>query len=146
MGTRFKKSRFHIDFGPKELFDRVLFKMSGVRCVKTTKHFLERSLERNIPEKILQDITNFNCNDWRLKTVEVREDTGKFVNSTWEKEYNGLKYWITIGFGNVLETIVIKNGEGKGEVITEGELYDFVKKVNEQLQKEDKQNENSICH
>ena len=134
MGTRFQKLRFHIDFGPKELFDRVLFKISNITSVKTTNHFLERVLRRNIPDDILQNLDHFSINNWKLKTVEVRADTGKFVNSTWEREHEGLKFWITIGFGNVLETIVIKDGEGKGKAITCGEEYNFVKSVNAKLQ------------
>ena len=136
MGTRFQKLRFHIDFGPKELFDRVSFKMSDVSCVKTTEHFLKRASERNIPKEILGDLEHFNTNDWKLKTAEVRADTGKFVNSTWEKECNSQKYWITIGFGNVLETIVIKHGDGKGDIVTQGNLYDFVRDTNKRLQEE----------
>ena len=134
MGTRFQKLRFHIDFGPEELFDRVLFIMSSVSNLKTTDHSLERITTRDIPSEIIRSLKYFDINDWNLKTAEVRLDTGKFVNSTWEREYEGQRYWITIGLGNVLETIIKKNSEGKGRITTKGPLYNFVKETNKKLQ------------
>lgn len=73
-------------------------------------------------------------NEWSLVTAEVRNDKGKFVNSTWGKINESKKYWITIGFGDVIQTIVIKENKELGfEFIKEGELYEFVSKVNQRL-------------
>ena len=61
-----------------------------------------------LPSEIIQKLQNFNTREWRLVVGEVRVDTGKFVNSTWEYVCGNEKYWLTIGFGNVVETIVKK--------------------------------------
>lgn len=130
---KFEKSRFHIDFGPKSLFDRVLFKMKDIKKVSLTQHCVNRCIERNIPLHIIEEIKAFNIQDWRLVTSEVRNDKGKFINSTWEKIIDNKKYWITIGFNNVVQTVVIKDSKGTSKVIRYGELYELVDKVNKEL-------------
>ncbi len=135
MGTRFKKARFYVDSCPHSLIERIYYKMSNVTEVKTDAgHFIERANKRNIPEYVLQKIRNFNINEWKLVTCEVHVDTGKFVNSTWEILYDNERYWLTIGFGNVAETIVRKTSSGTGKIINmENDIYKFVEMVNSKL-------------
>ena len=134
MGTRFKKARFHIDYGPPSLFQHVLYKMDTVSTVKTNaNHFHDRARERNIPSEVMERIQRFRLTDWALRTCEVRIDTGKFVNSTWETEYDNQRFWLTIGFGNVAETIIVKTSAGTDAVVCDGPLYDFVEAVNHNL-------------
>lgn len=145
MGTRFKKVRFHVEHCPYSLIERIYFKMSSITTVKTNaKHFLERVDTRNIPEFVLEKIKNFNIKEWKLVTCKVRADTGKFVNSTWEIIYNGNRYWLTIGFGNVAETIVRKTSSGIGKIIdnTNEDMYKFVETVNSKLMYEERNCEN----
>lgn len=131
MATRFEKCRFHIDFGPAELFARVHQKMDCVSSVSLHgKHFKTRLDERQIPAEVIADVKNFRSSDWNLVEAEVRADSGKFVNSSWEKEYDGIKYRVVIGFGNVAETIIRKNGRGTGKAVKEGPLYEYVKEIN----------------
>ena len=82
---------------------------------------------------------SFNAHEWRLVVGEVRMDTGKFVNSTWEFVYGNEKYWLTIGFGNVAETIVKKESGGKDKIIESGTIYNFVASVNEKLMADENQ-------
>ena len=68
-----------------------------------------------------------------MVACEVRTDTGKFVNSTWETVFDGQRYWLTIGLGNVAEAIIRKSGEDKEGAVKEGDLYDYVRAVNRGL-------------
>ena len=130
----FETARFHVDFGPDSLFERVKFKLASMPgLLLHERHFNDRLVERSIPEEIIESCRCFNFKDWRLVTAEVRIDRGKFVNSTWERELNGKRYWITIGFGGCIKTIVVKKSHGYGKVITNGEFYDYVQKVNKAL-------------
>ena len=140
MTTRFQKARFHIDSGPKSLFDRIYYKMDSVCSLNlSAKHFIERCKERELPPEIIQKMQNFNIHEWKLVVGEVRVDTGKFVNSTWEFVYGNEKYWLTIGFGNVAETIVKKESGGKDKIIESGTIYNFVASVNEKLMADENQ-------
>lgn len=137
MSTRFEKARFHIDFGPKSLFDRVSYKMKNVVMLNIDSiHYNERVSERKIPQEVMDRIAIFSVSDWRLVACEVRIDKGKFVNSTWEIVVDGKRYWITIGFNNTVETIVQKNSSGTDGITKTGELYDYVDKVNSELMSE----------
>lgn len=130
----FNKSRFHVEYGPTSLFDRVIFKMKDVKELKMhSEHFKMRVYDRNINVEVINQIKVFDINEWTLVTVEVREDKGKFINSTWEKVIGGIRYWITIGFNNTIQTIVIKNSYGKDKCVTSGELYNYVARVNKEL-------------
>ncbi len=141
MSTRFEKARFHIDFGPKSLFDRVSYKMKNVVKLNIDSiHYNERVAERKIPKEVMDRIAIFSVSDWRLVVCEVRIDKGKFVNSTWEIVVDGKKYWITIGFNNTVETIVQKNSSGTDGITKTGELYDYVDKVNSELMSEETDN------
>lgn len=135
MAVRFHTSRFHVEYGPTSLFERVYYKMNKSKTLKLHgNHFNTRFKERNIPLSILHNLLNFDPIEWRLITVEVRNDTGKFVNSTWEKTIEKNKIWITIGLGDVVQTIVIKETEGLGnQIIKTGDFFEFVSEVNKQL-------------
>ena len=136
--TKFDESRFHKEYGPKSLFDRVEFKMKDVNHLKLHgKHFKQRLEDRKIPEEILKEIEVFDKNKWNLVTAEVRNDKGKFVNSTWEYKIDNNRYWITIGFNNVVQTIIIKDSSGIENIVKNGELYDFVDSVNKELMEEE---------
>ena len=135
----FQTARFHIDAGPQSLFDRVFAKMSEVNSLDLHgDHYRRRKLERNIPAYVLDKITNFNAAEWRPVMCEVRTDKGKFINSTWELNFDGRAYRITIGFNNLVMTVVTKKVGGAGEFVTGGELYDFVAQVNSALNQENK--------
>src|SRR5262245_11533128 len=132
MGTRFQKARFHAATGPQSLFDRVRFKMSGKRTLRVhAPHLLGRGAERAAP---LDVIAAFDPTEWELVTVEVRADTGKFVNSAWTREIDGRRWWVVIGLHDTLETVLDTDERGLGgSVVTGGELYDVVAKVNQEL-------------
>ncbi|WML46720.1 hypothetical protein RCG23_13810 [Neobacillus sp. PS3-34] len=139
MGVRFQTSRFHVEYGPHSLFERVKFKFLQPRTLKLNgKHYKQRKEERNIPSNIIDYLLDFNPAQWKLVTAEVRNDTGKFVNTTWEKMIFQHKYWVTIGFGDIVQTIIRKDSEGFGyDIIKEGTFYDFVSEVNDLLMKQD---------
>lgn len=131
---QFERSRFHVKFGPEALFQRVEFKMREVNeLLIHGSHFIERVKERSIPKEIINSIVCFDFNEWNLVVAEVRNDKGKFVSSTWEKVFHNKKYWITIGFGNTIETIVVKDSSGEDKCIKSGEIYEFVEEVNKKL-------------
>lgn len=131
---QFERSRFHVKFGPEALFQRVEFKMREVNeLLIHGSHFIERVKERSIPKEIINSIACFDFKEWNLVVAEVRNDKGKFVSSTWEKVFHNKKYWITIGFGNTIETIVVKDSSGEDKCIKSGEIYEFVEEVNKKL-------------
>ena len=130
--------RFHIEFGPPSLFERVRFKMKDVHKLNLDgAHFNKRVSERDIPESVIEKLKSFDCNEWTLKTAEVRKDRGKFINSTWEVVCNGNPYWVTIGVGNYITTIVLRDSSGVEKCLRNGEYYDFVEDVNRKLMDED---------
>ena len=135
---QFVTARFHALTGPSELFERVRFKMLDVRLLKThARHVQQRSYERDAPLDTLQ---NFDLDRWRLMTAEVRTDKGKFVNSAWLVDVDGQEWWVVIGFGATMKT-VIRADRGKlalgANIVRAGELYDFVARVNRQLMLDD---------
>ena len=132
MGTRFEKARFHVSTGPESLFDRVRFKMKGKRTLRVhASHLSARANERDAP---LAVIAAFDACEWELVTVEVRTDTGKFVNSAWKREIDGQWWWVVIGLGDTIETVIDTNKRGLGEsIVTTGELYELVELVNRDL-------------
>ena len=130
--------RFHVDFGPSSLFERVVFKMKDVhKLYMDGAHFNKRLSERNIPEYVIEKLKSFDCNEWTLKTAEVRKDRGKFVNSTWEVICCGNPYWVTIGVGNYITTIVLRDSSGMNKCLRNGDYYDFVEAVNRKLMDDD---------
>ena len=126
--------RFHVEFGPASLFERVQFKMKDVHELHVGgPHFNERKSERNVPLEVMERINHFDTAEWKLVTAEVRADRGKFYNSTWEYQYNGVAYWLTIGIGECVITIVRKESSGIDKCVRNGDFYDFVDKVNRDL-------------
>ena len=126
--------RFHAEFGPPSLFERVRFKMKSVdKLIMDGSHFNARSSERNIPPEIIEKLQHFDIDDWTLVTAEVRQDRGKFYNFTWERICDGKRYWVTIGIGNFITNIVVKDSSGVEKCVRDGEYYDFVEKVNREL-------------
>mgnify|MGYP006268672059 CR=1 FL=1 len=100
-------------------------------------HYKKRKEDRKIDAKVENIIKNFDIQKWKLVTAEVRKDKGKFINSTWEKVINEEKIWIVIGFNDTVETVIKKSSDGKGEsIMKEGELYEYVEKVNKELMEE----------
>lgn len=109
----YKRIRFHVEFGPPSLFERVRFKMKDVTTLYMDGvHFQTRASERNIPDDIMARLLQFDINEWRVVTASVREDRGKFIDSTWEIVIDGVRYWVTIGMGTFIKTIVIKETSG----------------------------------
>lgn len=134
----YKRVRFHVEFGPSSLFERVRYKMRDVTTLYMDGvHFPTRASERNIPYEVMSRLLQFDINKWKVVTASVREDRGKFVDSTWEIVIYGVRYWVTIGMGTFIKTIVIKETSGVESCIRSGEYYDFVEKVNRKLMDED---------
>ena len=88
-------------------------------------------------QKRFYEVRCFDINEWTPKTAEVRPDRGKFLNSTWEVVCNGKAYWVTIGVGNYIITIVQRNSSGKDLCIRGGNYYNFVEDVNRRLMDDD---------
>jgi hypothetical protein len=132
VGTRFPKARFHVATGPQSLFDRVRFKMRGRRTLRVhAPHLACRAAERDAP---LVALAAFDSDEWELVRVEVREDTGRFVNSAWTREIDGRRWWVVIGLEDTIETVIDTDKRGLGEsVVTGGELYERVERVNRGL-------------
>lgn len=138
MGVRFETARFHVSFGPDSLFRRVEYIMARAEGLSLAgNHFQRRWRERNIPTEVVRRIESFRQEDWQLVSCEVRVDKGKFVNSTWETVWNNQAYWITIGFGNLVQTVVAKDGSGLTDIVKDGRLYDYVEQVNRELMAQD---------
>jgi hypothetical protein len=113
MGTRFEKARFHVCTGPQSLFDRVRFKMKGKRTLRVhASHLATRAAERGAPVAVIAAFDSF---EWELVTVEVRADTGKFVNSAWKREINGRWWWVVVGLGDTIETVIDTDKRGIGK-------------------------------
>ena len=134
--------RFHVEFGPDSLFERVRFIMKDIHTLHLNgEHFRKRCAERQIPDEVREKVENFNIDEWKLITAEVRSDRGKFYNCTWEYEFDGFSYWLTIGLGEVGVTIVKKSRvtstSGTLKCVRSGEFYDFVEEVNQKLMDEE---------
>lgn len=134
----YKRVRFHVEFCPPSLFERVRYKMRDVTMLYMDGvHFQTRASERNIPDEVVVQLTQFDINEWKGVTASVREDRGKFVDSAWEIVIDGVRYGVNIGMGTFIKTIVIKETRGVENCIRSGGYYDFVEKVNRQLMDED---------
>jgi hypothetical protein len=87
--------------------------MRGKRTLKLhAAHLVVRAGERDAP---LDVIAAFDSEEWTLVTVEVRTDTGKFVNSAWAREIDGRRWWVVIGFQDTVETVIGTDKRGFGE-------------------------------
>jgi len=130
-GVRFNTSRFHVLTGPTELFDRVKQKMTGSVIKLHAAHLRQRLEERDIPEEIFE---SFSSETWELMTVEVRNDSGKFVSSAWRCQVKDTYLWIVIGLHNTVQTAMFTDKKGLGnEVVREGSFYKKVQIVNKEL-------------
>ncbi|MFC7028535.1 hypothetical protein ACFQH8_16120 [Halomicroarcula sp. GCM10025710] len=66
-----------------------------------------------------------------MKTAEVRTDKGLFVNAAWACQVEGRDWWVVIGYNDTAVTVIETDKEGLGpNIVTEGELYDYVDEVN----------------
>lgn len=135
----YRKVKFHITYGPDVLFERVHYKMDGVKVVGMTERCIEQARQRRIPPEVIERVETFGSektpgsDDWELIACEVRMDTGKFVTSIWETEYTGEEYQLTIGPGNRAEEISRKSGKDESSIVKNGDFYDYVKAVNRGL-------------
>ena len=116
--------------------------MSGTRHVKTNgPHFIMRVKERSIPAEVVKMVESFDASDWAVITAEVRIDKGKFVASSWGREYNGRYYVVIIGLGDIAETIYdadlpvtkFRHGRLSNYHEAQTEFYKFVERVNQEL-------------
>lgn len=134
----YKRARFNVEFGPPSLFERVVFKMKDVHHLYLKgEHFSIRNNERNIPKYVFDKLEKFDISEWRLVTASIRTDRGKFVDSTWEMIYDNMRYWVTIGIGDYVKTIVVKETSGVEKCTKSGELYNFVERVNRELMEQE---------
>ncbi|MFZ4102312.1 MAG: hypothetical protein ACOYKR_10170 [Sphingobacterium thalpophilum] len=135
----FETARFHIQTGPGSLFERINFKFKDVSYLKVhATHFIERMIERDAP---IKSLIKFEIDTWRLINAEIRTDSGKFVSTAWEIFVND-RYWrVVIGFENTIQTVINIDGYSNSvgsKIITEGNLYDYVRKVNKDLMDSEK--------
>ncbi|MET8766532.1 hypothetical protein [Streptomyces sp. NPDC004658] len=93
----------------------------------------ERLQQRDAP---LETLTRFDPASWELVSAEVRTDTGKWVKSTWRVRADERDWWVVIGLGNALVTVIDvdpnRRGMGAG-IVTAGPLYARVDAVNAEL-------------
>lgn len=139
MGYRGKTSRFHIETGPPSLFERVKFIMSKKQKLYFHgNHVSKRAIERSAPIDLM---TEFDASKWNLMTAEVDEKKGKFVSSAWQKYVDGRSWWIVIGLGEAIKTIIETDKRGlSDEIICDGPLYEKVESVNRELMNQENTN------
>jgi hypothetical protein len=101
-------------------------------------HFNKRRYERDAPVDRLETFDPFT---WKLVIAEVRSDTGKFVSTAWEVNVDRVTWWVVIGLNDTIKTIYPtnnrKSGTG-GDIITVGDVYNFVHGVNQKLMEDAK--------
>ncbi|MEU7820380.1 hypothetical protein [Catellatospora sp. NPDC049133] len=127
-------ARFHAETGPEPLFVRVRQVLSSVRELRLHGgHLAERTVGTDAP---LADLRAFDPAAWDLILVEARQDTGKFVSTTWRRRYPNGEWWVVIGFGDTVRTLYQASGNkralGAG-IVTAGPLWDLVYQVNTSL-------------
>ncbi|CAL9637248.1 hypothetical protein SUDANB15_06221 [Streptomyces sp. enrichment culture] len=134
MSPRFQTARFHVESGPDSLFTRVRHVLGEpVRLRAHGTHVTERLEQRGAP---LETLTRFDPGSWELVSAEVRTDTGKWVKSTWRVRADERFWWVVVGLGNALVTVIDvdprRRGTGEG-IVTGGPLYAQVDAVNAEL-------------
>jgi hypothetical protein len=96
-------------------------------------HVTDRLEQRGAP---LDTLTRFEPESWELVSAEVRTDTGKWVKSTWRVRADERFWWVVVGLGNALVTVIDvdprRRGMGEG-IVTGGPLYARVDAVNAEL-------------
>ncbi|MEU7395352.1 MULTISPECIES: hypothetical protein [Streptomyces] len=87
----------------------------------------------------LDTVTRFDPGTWQLVSAEVRTDTGKWVKSTWRVRADGRSWWVVVGLGNALVTVIDvdprRRGRGDG-IVTGGHVYAHVDVVNAALMRD----------
>ncbi|MFD7401643.1 hypothetical protein ACFV7R_03020 [Streptomyces sp. NPDC059866] len=131
---RFETARFHIESGPTSLFTRVRHILCEPARLKAHgQHVTERLRQWSAP---VEELTSFDPKSWELVSAEVRTDTGRWVKSTWRVRADARDWWVVVGLGNALVTVieVDPRRRGMGEVVvTDGPLYARVDAVNAEL-------------
>lgn len=136
MGHQFETERFHVETGPDSLFERVRSVMDEPRELRIDPdHVKQRSAERDAP---IEELKQFDPDQWELKTAEVRTDKGMFVNTAWACKADGRDWWVIIGFEDTVMTVIETDKNGLGpKIVTEGDLYNRVKQVNKNKNQEE---------
>ncbi|MFE7889767.1 hypothetical protein [Streptomyces sp. NPDC057412] len=66
-------------------------------------------------------MTRFAPESWELFSAEVRTDTGKWAKSTWRLQTRERFWWVGIGLGETLVTVIdvdpLRQGRGEHIVI-----------------------------
>lgn len=137
MPPRFETARFHVETGPDSLFTRVRHILcEPVQLKAQGKHVTERLRERAAP---LDELTRFDPGSWELVSAEVRTDTGKWVKSTWRVRVDERDWWVVVGLGNALVTVIEvdpwRRGRGT-DIVTWGALHAQVDAVNTELMRD----------
>lgn len=129
MSHQFETARFHDVTGPQSLFTRVRTVLNEPTELRIDPdHVEQRAEERSAP---LDQLKQFNPKTWELKTAEVRTDKGLFVNAAWACRVDDRDWWVVIGYNDTVVTVIETNKEGLGpDIVSEGELYDYVDQVN----------------
>ncbi|MEU9137369.1 hypothetical protein AB0D33_15605 [Streptomyces sp. NPDC048404] len=134
MPPRFETARFHVESGPDSLFVRVRHILrEPVRLTARGGHVTERISQRDAP---VEELLRLDPQSRELVSAEVRTDTGKWVKSTWRVRADGRDWWVVVGLGNALVTVIDvdpwRRGRGQ-DVVVEGPLYAKVQAVNAEL-------------
>jgi hypothetical protein len=131
---RFETARFHVESGPDSLFTRVRHVLSEpVRLRAHGTHVTERLEQRGAP---LETLTRFDPGSWEPVSAEVRTDTGKWVKSTWRVRADERFWWVVIGLGNTLVTVIDVDPRRRGrgdDIVAGGPLYTRDDAVNTEL-------------
>ncbi|MFE1260137.1 hypothetical protein ACFW5X_06400 [Streptomyces albogriseolus] len=72
-------------------------------------------------------------------SAEVRTDAGKWVKSTWRVQADGRSWWVVVGLGNVLVTVIDVGPQRRGReqgIVTGGHVYAHVDAVNAALMRD----------
>lgn len=131
MTTRYRRLRFHVDFGPGALFDRVRYKIQGRRKLQIhADHFRSQAEARGAP---VEQLADFDPLDWELMTVEVRADKGTFVRTAWRRLVGPRMWWVVIGYRDTVATVYSADPSARkagAAIVRGGAEYDFVHDVN----------------
>lgn len=131
---------FHRNTGPPSLFERVRFKFEKPGALNGRGNFQGTQY----PQALRDALRQFDTAHWELLLVQVRDDTGKFITTTWRRLFDGHYWWIIIGLGQVVTGLyqVRSSQVGMGaQVVQSGPLYDKVERVNHALMQSEKPKE-----
>lgn len=130
--------RFHVRSGPASLFERIRYVLREPRDLKLhASHFQARAGERRAP---VEEIQLFDAAQWDLMAAEVRADTGKFVKTAWRRMIDRQTWWIVMAFNDTVQTVYPSDDNFQKfgpDVVTGGEFYEFVERVNRGLMEAD---------